>query len=103
MRPTSLPPSNTTNDPMLFSHHFEGIEYRGIGMNEMNVVALLIEHMFYRRHPTSPKAPGNALLLAATRGGRADPKCVLHRARKSRTSFCGSLIKISMVPSIHCE
>ena len=33
---------------------FEGIEYRGIGMNEVNVVALLIEHMFYRRHPTSP-------------------------------------------------
>jgi hypothetical protein len=36
----------------LFRHHFEGVEYRGIGMNEVNIVALLIEHMFYRRHPT---------------------------------------------------
>jgi hypothetical protein len=33
---------------------FEGCEYRGIGMNEVNIVALLIEHIFYRRHPTPP-------------------------------------------------
>jgi hypothetical protein len=59
MTPTSLPSSNTTNDPMLFSAiFFECVEHSGVRMNELNVVTLLIEHMFYCRHPVPPpRAP----------------------------------------------
>ena len=37
---------------VVFGHHFEGVEHRGIRMNAVNVVALLIEYLFYCRHPT---------------------------------------------------
>jgi hypothetical protein len=42
---------------VVFGHHFEGVEHRGIRMNAVNVVALLIEYLFYCRHPASPFWP----------------------------------------------
>jgi hypothetical protein len=37
-----------------FRHQSEGVEHGSIRMNDVNVVTLLIEHMSYCRHPTSP-------------------------------------------------
>ena len=37
---------------VVFGHHFEGVKHRGIRMNAVNVAALLIEYLFYCRHPT---------------------------------------------------
>ena len=39
---------------VVFGHHFEGVKHRGIRMDTVNVVALLIKYLFYCCHPASP-------------------------------------------------
>ena len=39
---------------VVFRHQSQCVEHRSIRMNEGDVVALLIEHMLYCCHPTSP-------------------------------------------------